>query len=58
MTCDFCNRREFSEGNDSKADLDADAKYYGWRFIKVPNGSVWDACPECVDQLKLKEQDK
>ena len=47
MTCDHCNRREFSEGDDSYADLSANAQYHGWTFKKVQNGSFWDICPEC-----------
>ena len=54
MTCDSCNRREFNEGDGSEDDLNVHAAYHGWTFRKVPNGAIWDLCPECS---KIKTSD-
>lgn len=54
MTCDCCNRRSFADGDESEVDLKAHAQDGGWTFRKVPNGAIWDLCPEC-SQLKTDE---
>ncbi len=47
LTCDNCNQREFSEGDESVDDLEINAQYNGWTFRLVPNGAIWDLCPKC-----------
>jgi len=48
ITCDCCNRREFSQGDESERDTLDNAEAAGWTFRKVKNGAMlWDLCPEC-----------
>lgn len=54
LTCDNCNKREFSEGDESVDDLEINAQCQGWTFRVVPNGSIWDLCPKC-SELKIEE---
>lgn len=55
LSCTQCNRREYDEGHDDETDLLLDAHRAGWRREKVPNGSMWDYCPECVARNKLNK---
>lgn len=48
VRCDSCNRHEFSQGDDTEMDALLGARHLGWRREKVPNGSMWDFCPTCV----------
>tara|TARA_R110002074_G_scaffold233414_2_gene405045 strand:- start:327 stop:545 length:219 start_codon:yes stop_codon:yes gene_type:complete len=47
ITCDNCNKREYSDGHVKQLELKDDAKGVGWTQRKVPNGAVWDLCPKC-----------
>lgn len=49
LTCDRCNRREYSEGDEDEADMLLFAHQKGWRRRQVPNGSLWDLCPRCIE---------
>ena len=49
LTCDNCNKIDCDGFDDEKALLDH-AESIGWKFIKVPNGSIWDYCPDCARQ--------
>ena len=53
MTCDACNKREFNEGDESEDDVIWNALFNGWSQRKVPNGSIWDLCPECSEFKEL-----
>jgi hypothetical protein len=47
VTCDNCNRREYSEGDDTETDALLGARANGWRRRTVQNGATWDFCPRC-----------
>lgn len=47
MICDCCRKKRFNNGDESEADLNANAQFHGWTFRKAPNGATWDLCPEC-----------
>lgn len=53
LTCDCCNKREFSEGDESQADVDAHAMFKGWTKRKV-HRIWWDYCPCCTEQMQNK----
>jgi hypothetical protein len=46
MTCDNCNRREHSVGDETEFELFETASAAGWEFRGVPNGSIWHLCLE------------
>ena len=41
---------------DTIKDARAEAKRLGFAYVKVPNGSKWDFCPECY-QRYLEEKE-
>lgn len=49
VTCDRCNRREFSQGDETETDALLGARHLGWGRKQVPNGAMWDFCPRCWD---------
>jgi len=54
ITCDNCNRREHSQGDESEQEAKTEARAKGWEFRKVQNGSIWDLCPECSTREELE----
>jgi len=54
ITCDRCNRREYSEGDEEQGEMLLSAHEQGWRSKLVENGSTWDFCPRCVEIEKIE----
>ncbi len=51
LSCTQCGN-EFYEESDHATHLRCEAKKSGWQYKKVPNGSFWDFCPQCVNDNK------
>lgn len=54
ITCDRCNRREYSEGDDEETQMLLCAHAKGWRRRQVQNGAPWDFCPRCIEVEQIE----
>lgn len=52
----YCNEcgEQYCEIDDKIQSLRTYAKFDGWKYIKVLNGSYWDFCPRCYNNY-IKE---
>lgn len=60
LICSDCGKQFRNKRNlsffEEKEELIEEAELLNWKcLIKVPNGSLWDFCPECYDYYKTKE---
>ena len=56
MYCDFCDEtQEFDQDHDSFLEMIAEAKSYGWKMKKLPDGSWEHTCLECSKQPKEEQ---